>query len=129
MLLLPPGSRLAVESRAVDAWHRLARVALRRMANQCLPGRSGLPITDAPAAANDQNRLTVGCLITHAVRRRRLDLTPADANARHNARRVRKMQKAEGRTQNVCGRFAAVLGCALALLLHSQLAYADGGTL
>jgi len=39
------------------------------------------------------------------------------------------MQKAEGRTQNVCGRFAAVLGCALALLLHSQLAYADGGTL
>ena len=39
------------------------------------------------------------------------------------------MQKAEGRRQNGDGRFSAILAGALVLLLHSQSAYADGGTL
>src|SRR5262245_49991286 len=129
MLLLPPGSKLAFESRAIDARRWLARVALCRMANERLAGRGGRPITDGLATTDDENRPSLGCFATHVVFRGRLDLAPANANARHDAGRVRKMQNAKGRTRNVCGRFAAILGCTLIVLLDSQLAYADGGTL
>src|SRR6478736_1449926 len=129
MFVLPPGTRLAFESGAVDDRRRPARVALRGVADQYV-AHSGWRISDEFTPPYDANCSAVGRLVTRIICRWRLDFTCANANAWHTAGRVRKMQTAEGRRQkNHGGIPSAILACALALLLPSRLAYADGGTL